>query len=148
MQDYPRGCVRRSRAVSEEFGDTSGRYLKTRLKHPPESVDGILCWNLFDFLDLASAQVLAASLIKSLRTDGALLAFFATIASTDARFSKYVITGEDSVKQRPYSSVGRKQTALQNRDIIRIFEGLKVTESFLLKNNVREFLFRKPAPTQ
>ncbi len=123
-------------------------YLKTRLKHPPESVDGILCWNLFDFLDLASAQVLAASLIKSLRTDGALLAFFATIASTDARFSKYVITGEDSVKQRPYSSVGRKQTALQNRDIIRIFEGLKVTESFLLKNNVREFLFRKPAPTQ
>ena len=122
-------------------------YLKTRLKHQPESVDGILCWNLFDFLDYASAQVLAASLIKVLRTDGALLAFFATIAQADVRFSKYVIMAEDSVKQRPYSSVGRKQTALQNRDIIRIFEGLKVTESFLLKNNVREFLFRKPAQT-
>jgi hypothetical protein len=121
-------------------------YLKTRLKHQPGTVDGIICWNLFDFLDLASAQVLAASLIRILKTEGCLLAFFATIASTDARFSKYVIMGEESVKQRPYSSVGRKQTALQNRDIIRIFEGLKVTESFLLKQNVREFLFRKPAP--
>lgn len=122
-------------------------YLKTRLKHQADTVDGIICWNLFDFLDLASAQVLAASLKKILKTDGCLLAFFATIASTDARFSKYVITGEDSVKQRPYSSVGRKQTALQNRDIIRIFEGLRVAESFLLKQNIREFLFRKPAQT-
>ncbi len=122
-------------------------YLKTRLKHQPGSVDGILCWNLFDFLDVASARALAASLMNVLRIDGSLLAFFATIASNDARFSKYVIMGEDSVKQRPYSSVGRKQTALQNRDILRIFEGLKVSESFLLKTNVREFLFRKPGPT-
>ncbi len=122
-------------------------YLKTRLKHPPDSVDGILCWNLFDFLDLASAQVLAASLTKVLKTDGALLAFFATIGAADAKFSKYVIVNEGSVKQRPYSSVGRKQTALHNRDIIRVFNGLKVAESFLLKQNIREFLFRKPAPT-
>ena len=47
------------------------------------------------------------------------------------------------MRQRPYSSTGRKQNALPNRDIIRMFEGLKVAESFLLKNNVREFLFRK-----
>jgi hypothetical protein len=120
-------------------------YLKTRLKHQAGSVDGILCWNLFDFLDLPSAYVLASSLKSVLRTDGCLLAFFATIAQTNARFSKFVITGEDSVKQRPYSQVGRKQTALQNRDIIRIFEGLKVAESFLLKQNIREFLFRKLA---
>ncbi|RPI57523.1 MAG: hypothetical protein EHM55_01570 [Acidobacteria bacterium] len=122
-------------------------YLKTRLKHEPDSVDGILCWNFFDFLDLPSAQVLARSLTKLLRTDGALLAFFATIGAADARFSKYVIMDEDSVRQRSYSSGGRKQTALPNRDIIRMFEGLKVSESFLLKTNVREFLFRKPAQT-
>ena len=32
----------------------------------------------------------------------------------------------------------------ESRDIIRMFDGLKVAESFLLKTNVREFLFRKP----
>ena len=119
-------------------------YLKTRLKHQDGSIDGILCWNFFDFLDLKAGQALAASLTKLLRPEGALLAFFTTVGATDTRFSKYMIVDDDSVKQRAYSTGGRKQTAFQNRDIIRMFEGLKVSESFLLKTNVREFLFRKP----
>ena len=36
-----------------------------------------------------------------------------------------MIMDEDSVKQRPYSSGGKKQTSLQNRDIIRMFERLE-----------------------
>jgi len=120
------------------------QYLKTRLKHEEGSVDGILCWNFFDYLDLASAQALAVALTRLLRPDGTLLAFFTTVGAANTRFSKYGIVDEDSVKQRPYSSAGKKQTSFQNRDIIRMFEGLKVSESFLLKTNVREFLFRKP----
>ncbi len=34
---------------------------------------------------------------------------------------------------------------LLNRDIIRLFPGLRVSDSFLMKNNIREILFRKPA---
>jgi len=82
------------------------QYLKTRLRHQDASVDGILCWNFFDFLDLASAQVLAASLTRLLRPDGAVLAFFTTVGVADSRFSKYSIVDEDSVKQRAYSSAG------------------------------------------
>ena len=119
-------------------------YLKTRLKHQDDSVDGILCWNFFDYLDLASANALATALKKVLRPDGTVLSFFTTVATADTRFSKYVIMNEDTVTQRPYSSRGKKQTSFQNRDIIRMFDGLKVAESFLLKTNVREFLFRKP----
>jgi hypothetical protein len=122
-------------------------YLKTRLKHQDGSIDGILCWNFFDFLDLKAGQALAASLTKLLRPEGALLAFFTTVGAADTRFSKYMIVDDDSVRQRPYSTAGRKQIAFQNRDIIRMFEGLKVSESFLLKTNIREFLFRKPAQT-
>jgi hypothetical protein len=122
-------------------------YLQTRLKHEDGSVDGILCWNFFDFLDLRSAQALAVALTKLLRTDGALLAFFTTVGAPDTRFSRYIIMGEDAVQQKPYSSGGKKQTSFQNRDIIRMFSGLKVSESFLLKTNIREFLFRKPADT-
>jgi hypothetical protein len=32
-----------------------------------------------------------------------------------------------------------------NRDIIRLFPTLRVSDSFLLQNNLREILFRKPA---
>jgi hypothetical protein len=34
---------------------------------------------------------------------------------------------------------------LQNRDIIRMFEGLIVSDSFLLKSSTREILLRKRA---
>jgi hypothetical protein len=34
---------------------------------------------------------------------------------------------------------------LLNRDIIRLFSGLRVSDSFLLQNNLREVLFRKSA---
>ena len=55
---------------------------------------------------------------------------------------------EDTLKVKPYADAGKKQTALQNRDIIRLFDGLKVSESFLMKTNIREFLFRKPPKSQ
>jgi hypothetical protein len=140
IEDLFGDLERHSRNGAEPFADE----LKGRLAHAPGSVDGILCWNFFDYLDLAAAQVLATSLTRLLRPEGALLGFFTTIAAADSKFSKYVILDEDTVRQRPYTTGGKKQTALQNRDIIRMFEGLKVAESFLLKTNVREFLFRKP----
>jgi hypothetical protein len=49
------------------------------------------------------------------------------------------------LRHRPYPASRARQKTLQNRDIIRMFEGLRVAESFLMKNNVRELLFRKPA---
>jgi len=67
-----------------------------------------------------------------------------TIAAPDTRFGKYIIVDEDTLKQKPYAEGGKKQRALHNRDILRLFDGLKVSESFLLKTNIREFLFRKP----
>jgi hypothetical protein len=140
LEDLFADLDRHSRGSEVPFAD----FLKTRFTHAPESVDGILCWNFFDFLEPAAAQVLAGNLMKLLRPDGAVLAFFSTVGIPNSRFSKYVIVDEDSLRQRPYSTTGRKQIALQNRDIIRMFEGLKVSESFLLKTNVREFLFRKP----
>jgi hypothetical protein len=33
-----------------------------------------------------------------------------------------------------------------NGDIIKLFKDLRVTDSFLMKSQVREMLFRKPAP--
>jgi hypothetical protein len=125
-------------------GAPFAEFLTGRLKHQPGSVDGILCWNFFDFLEPPAAQVLGAALTKLVRPEGSVLGFFTTVPTADGRFAKYVIVDEDTLKQKLYNDAGRKQRALQNRDIIRLFDGLKVSESFLLKTNVREFLFRKP----
>jgi len=141
IEDLFADLERHARNGTTPFAEVLGG----RLKHEAGSVDGILCWNLFDYLDTTACQVLGRTLTRLLKPDGSLLAFFCTIASPDSKFVKYMIVDEDRLKQKPYSAVGRKQTSLQNRDVIRIFDGLKVAESFLLKTNVREFLFRKPA---
>lgn len=119
-------------------------FLQARLTHADASVDGVLCWDLFDYLDPASATVLAGILTRVLRVDGALLGFFGTATSRDARYVKYVIVDEENLKYRPYPAARGRLRVLQNRDIIKLFGGLRVSDSFLLKTNLREILFRKP----
>jgi hypothetical protein len=125
----------------ERFTET----LRQRFPQESASVDGILCWDLIDYLDRPSAQALAEQLSRVLRPDGALLGFFATVQTNDPRYTKYVIADEGNLRHRNYPAARSRQTILPNRDIIRLFPSLRVSDSFLLQNNLREILFRKPA---
>ena len=120
-------------------------FFAKRLPQTAGTVDGILCWDLFDYLDRRSAPVLAEQLARVLRPDGVLLGFFGTAQAQDARYTKYVIVDQVNLRYRPYAASRQRQAPLQNRDIIRLFPTLRVSDSFLLQNNVREILFRKPA---
>ncbi len=120
-------------------------FLGRRFPQADASVDGILCWDLIDYLDRLSAQALATELSRLLRVDGALLGFFGTTPSQDLRYTKYIIVDDVNLRHRLYPATRARQRVLQNRDIIKLFEGLRVTDSFLLQTNLREILFRKPA---
>ena len=130
-------------AAEAESGDLPATFAN-RFSQADGSVDGVLCWDLFDYLDRQTAQALSRQLTRLLRVDGVLLGFFATVPSQDARYTKFVIADETNLHQRPYPAARSKQRVLLNRDIIKLFDGLRVAESFLLKTNVREILFRKP----
>jgi cyclopropane fatty-acyl-phospholipid synthase-like methyltransferase len=123
-------------------------FFKTRFPQPSGSVDGILCWDVFDYLDKASAQSLAQELMRLLRPDGVLLAFFSTSepqAGARPTYTRHVVVDQNSLQHRTYSAARGKQRPFQNRDVQRMFEALRVAEQFLLKTNVREVLLRKPA---
>jgi hypothetical protein len=120
-------------------------FLKARFPQKDESIDGVLCWDLFDFLDRASARIVAEQLMRVLAVNGALFAFFATAHPAEAPFTKFLVADDGNLRHRPYSAPRMRQAVLQNRDIIRLFERLRVSDSFLLHTNVREILFRKPA---
>jgi hypothetical protein len=119
-------------------------FLKGRFPQPAGSVDGILCWDLIDYLDKPSAHAVASELTRVLRPEGALLGFFGAVKTLDARYTKYIIVDEVNLKYRSYPAARGRQSVLLNRDIIKLFGGLRVSDSFLLKNNLREILFRKP----
>ena len=57
--------------------------LDKRFRHADASVDGILCWDIFDFLDKASTQTLARQIIRMLRPGGAVMGLFCTAAKTE-----------------------------------------------------------------
>ena len=120
-------------------------FFRKRFSQRDGTVDGILCWDLFDYMDKHAAQALAIELTRILRPDGALLGFFGTAQPRDARYTKFVIIDDVNLKHRMYPAARGRQAVLLNRDIIRLFEKLRVSDSFLLQNNIREILFRKPA---
>jgi hypothetical protein len=135
------------RHVAEGKLEELPAFLATRFPQEEGSVDGILCWDIFDYVDKKSAEALAKQLVRILRPDGALLAQFSTSqtpASTSPTYTKYVVVDRQTLQYRPYTAARGKQRPLLNRDIQRMFEPLRVTEQFLLKNNLREVLFRKP----
>lgn len=119
-------------------------FLKKRFAQADGTVDGILCWDVIDYMDRKAAQVLADQLTRLLRPEGTLLGFFGTAQPRDSRYTKYIIVNETTLKHRSYSAARGRQAILLNRDIIRLFNGLHVSDSFLLQNNLREILFRKP----
>jgi SAM-dependent methyltransferase len=119
-------------------------FFKQRFPQPDGTVDGILCWDVIDYLDRPAAQELAAQLSRVLRPDGALLGFFGTAPPQDTHYTKFIIMDDVNLKHRAYPALRGRQKILLNRDIIRLFAGLRVSDSFLLQNNLREILFRKP----
>jgi hypothetical protein len=117
-----------------------------RFRHGDSSVDGILCWDLFDFLDKNSAPALAKQIVRMLRPGGIVMAFFCSTAVEKAPFTKFEIVDDHSLRHRQHSGSGGTKRVLNNRDIIRMFEGLSVADSFLLKGGAREMLLRRNQP--
>ena len=120
--------------------------LVKRFSQADASVDGVLCWDIFDFLEPAAAKALARQVVRVLRPGGAVMGFFCTKGVDRSPFTKFeIVEASQSLRHRHHPGSGGPKFVLQNRDIIKMFDGLFVSESFLLKSNTREILLRKRA---
>jgi hypothetical protein len=119
-------------------------FLSSRFQQPDGSFDGILCWDIFDYLDKQAGPVLAREMTRLLKPGGALMSFFATVTQPEQEYTRFLVVDDKNFKHRPYPAARPRQAVLVNRDINRMFEGLTVWESFLLMTKTREIVFRKP----
>jgi hypothetical protein len=117
--------------------------IASRFRHADATVDGVLCWDFFDYLPKPAAQALAKEIVRMIRPGGAVMGFFCTSSVPRAPFMKYEIVDDQSLRHRHHAGTGGPRQALQNRDIIKMFDGLIVSDSFLLKNNTREILLKR-----
>jgi hypothetical protein len=118
--------------------------IDSRFRHADGSVDGVLCWDFFDFLAKPAAQAMARQIVRMLRPGGAVMGFFCSSAGAErVPFTKYEVIDEKSLRHRGHAGTGGRKHVLQNRDIIKMFDGLIVSDSFLLKSNTREILLKR-----
>jgi SAM-dependent methyltransferase len=138
------------KAVKEKTLPDLPAHFTKRFSQEDASVDGVLCWDLFDYLDKHAAAALAKQIVRILKPDGVVLAFFNTLEpkeSNPAVYTKHVVVDQAHLQYRPYPAARGKQRPFQNRDVQRMFEPLRITEQFLLKSQQREMLFRKSGDT-
>jgi SAM-dependent methyltransferase len=119
-------------------------FFEKRFPQADASVDGVLCWDVLDYLDKASAQVVARQMMRILKPGGAVFGFFANAPSTEKEYTRYLIVDDKTLKHRTAPGSRARQQVYANRDITRLFEGLTVSDSFLLLTKTREMVFRKP----
>jgi hypothetical protein len=131
--------------VKENKVEQLPEFFAKRFKEAPGTVDGILCWDVLDYLDRPAAHALATALSALLRPDGCLLGFFSTAEQKESVYTKYVVVDEATLRYRTYPASRPRQRSLLNGDIIKMFKDLRVTDSFLMKSKLREMLFRKHA---
>ena len=68
----------------------------------------------------------------------------AAAPSAERRYTKYVIVDDEHLRYRAYGPARGRHRVLEHRDIIKLFDPLRVSDSFLLQSARREILFRKP----
>jgi hypothetical protein len=118
---------------------------ESRFRHADQSVDGVLCWDYFDYLSKPAAEALARQIVRMLKPGGSVMGFFCTSSLPQSAFTKYEIVDKTSLRHKHHPGTGGPKHAFLNRDIIKMFDGLIVADSFLLKNNTREILLRRRA---
>ena len=141
VEDFFAEVERHARAGTR---DALGPAILARLTLADETVDGILCWDLFDFLDRPTGIALARRLVRLVRSGGALHGFFGTTPMELRQYSRFVVEGDDALRVTGYPATPTPRTVLLTRDVNKMFEGLVIGESVLLKSNTRESLFRRP----
>ena len=116
------------------------------LSHPDSSVDGLLCWDVFDYLSPKAGRALAAELVRILKPRGALFLCHGSETLSQPGRVEYEIINETSLRYRLRSgTTPRARRVLQSREVTQMFDSLAISDSFLLKSQMREVLFRKPA---
>ena len=90
--------------------------VQLRLSHGEASVDGILCWDFFDFLKKPAAQKVAKHLVDMLRPGGAIMGYFAISDVERSNFMKYEIVDDQSMRHRQHVGSRCAACASESRD--------------------------------
>ncbi|HYV86028.1 MAG TPA: class I SAM-dependent methyltransferase [Patescibacteria group bacterium] len=118
--------------------------LATRFAYDDESFDGIVAWDLFNYYDAESGRAMAADIARILKPGGLVFAYFhARTLGVPPGPGRYRIVDEARIDSEPFSGKPMPHHVFQNRDIEKMFTGMRIAELYFLKSGVREMMLEK-----
>ncbi len=118
--------------------------LPTTFSFADASFDAIVTWDVIDFYDPKSARRVAADIRRILKPGGLMLSFFhARRATAPARPRRYRIVDDNHFSHAETAFAPMPRQVYQNRDIEKMFTGLRIIEQYYLKTGLREILMEK-----
>jgi len=117
---------------------------KRRLNNSTNSVDGVLCWDVFDYLSDESAEIFASEVVRVLKPGGVTLLCHGAETRRLSGRMRYEIVDEMRLRYRPLATERPAPRVWHSRAFVDLFNGLAVSNSFLLMTRMREVVLRKP----
>jgi hypothetical protein len=120
--------------------------LATRFGYDDATFDGIVAWDLFNYYDAESGRAMAADIARILKPGGLVFAYFhARTLGVPPGPGRYRIVDEARIDSEPFAGKPMPHHVFQNRDIEKMFTGMRIAELYFLKSGVREMLLEKRA---
>ena len=127
---------------SQQTEAKAARFLEQSLIFPPESFDGALVWDAFQFLAPPLINKTVDHLLSIMRPGGLILAFFnANEKIKEIPLYSYRIQDSKNLHLVP-RGVPQHVQNFNNRTIEKLFESAASVKFFLTRDNLREVLIR------
>ena len=130
-------------AVAEDADGKSESGAGLRLGHADTSVDGVLCWDVLEYLGPTAARVVAGEIKRVLRPGGVVLLCFGTDPRSGVQHTTYEIVDEGRLRYGSDDRTRQKRRVLQSSEMAKLFEPLTIVDSVLLTSRMQEMLFRR-----
>lgn len=109
-----------------------------------QSVDGILCWDVLDYLDSDATRQLGLEVVRVLKPGGAVFVCHSAEKCLVPRPIQFEIVDGLTLRYRRGERDLPAPRVWQSRAVAQMFPGLTIENSFLLTNRMREVVLRKP----
>lgn len=117
------------------------KFLSESVHYGEESFNGILVWDLLDYMDSEMMPRLMDRLFEILRPGGVVLAMFHS--RTPERYHRYRVLENNSVEMVPAPTISVHARIFQNREILDLFGKFRTSKTFVARDQLREALFLK-----
>jgi hypothetical protein len=131
-------------AVEGQIVLAEDRFFAENFNYPPGYFDGLVCWDLLNFMEPRFARLFVDRIAAAMKSGGLVMALFHSVKPIEASpLCKYRLVTEGKLEYIPLDVSLEVKRVYQTRDINQLFSGFQSLKFYLLKHNILEVLLKK-----